>query len=699
MRISLLVSITLCFLTLNLFSQNLKMDSMRTQNLEGVVISATRYETPARLIPVPITVLKKLEISKTAPVRLTDVLGEQTGLQIITNHGKGIQMMGLDPSYTLILMDGLPMIGRAAGTLDLQRISTSNIERIEIIKGPASNIYGSDALAGVINIITEDPSQSNLRAGFRVASHNTYDAWSGIALNGEKHKFSLSANYFHTDGYDFAPQSLGEVVSPISSQTIQGKWSYFKSWKRKFTLTGRLFHEQQKDKFDLVPVNIPGKVLGITHNWDFSVNPTLEIKPNVHYTIQANLGTSVFKSNSRYDYASSGLPYSNDDFSQYVLRPEIQTIWRKNEQFSLSSGIGADIERVEAERYAKNSTFHSLFIYSQAYWKLFKKSTLMGGLRYDYHSEFSGSLSPKLSVSQEIGKKLTLKASAGKGYRAPDYRQLFLNFHNAIAGYDVFGSRTVFQGITDLQSTGSISQMLFPVDQLGDLTPEYSSSLQIGLDWIPTDKISFNTHLFYNDIKDMIGTIPVAKKTNGLFVYSYLNLHHVVTKGFDVELNYKPTSKLSFSAGYQYLEATDQDVISQLENSEIWARDLITMESYRVKLSQYGGLFNRSKHSGNFKIFYQWNERLNTNLRIIYRGKYGLTDLNGSQILDTEEEYVKGYFISNFAVNYSLGKYFTLKAGIEDILDYKDSEKIPNMPGRTFFFGIEFKKSITKSNT
>src|SRR3546814_8713767 len=90
-------------------------------------------------------------------VRLDDVLVEQTGLTLVSAHGTGVQMQGFDPDYTLILLDGQPLIGRTTGTLELSRVAVGNIERIEIVKGPSSSLYGSEALAGVINIITRDP--------------------------------------------------------------------------------------------------------------------------------------------------------------------------------------------------------------------------------------------------------------------------------------------------------------------------------------------------------------------------------------------------------------------------------------------------------------------------------------------------------------------------------------------------------------
>ena len=87
---------------------------------------------------------------------LGEVLVEQTGLAVVADHGNGIQVQGFNSDYTLILINGQPIIGRTAGTLELDRITVNNIKQIEITKGPSSSLYGSEALAGVINIITSD---------------------------------------------------------------------------------------------------------------------------------------------------------------------------------------------------------------------------------------------------------------------------------------------------------------------------------------------------------------------------------------------------------------------------------------------------------------------------------------------------------------------------------------------------------------
>ena len=141
------------------FAQNITTDSgfNSITTLEKIIVTTTRTEKSIGDIPVPIQVITKKFIQQTGSQKLIDILQQQTGLVLADNplgqalqgypnpFGSGIQLQGFDPAYTLILIDGEPLTGRNAGILNLGRIAVGNIKQIEIIKGPATSLYGSDA--------------------------------------------------------------------------------------------------------------------------------------------------------------------------------------------------------------------------------------------------------------------------------------------------------------------------------------------------------------------------------------------------------------------------------------------------------------------------------------------------------------------------------------------------------------------------
>src|SRR4030095_10368749 len=118
-------------------SQEKENDTLFRKNLEEVVFTATRTERKLTNVAVPVTIISKKTVQQAGSLRLKDVLQEQTGIFITNGFGAGIQMQGLNPDYTLILLDGEPLIGRTAGVLDLNRVTVGNIKKIEIVKGPS----------------------------------------------------------------------------------------------------------------------------------------------------------------------------------------------------------------------------------------------------------------------------------------------------------------------------------------------------------------------------------------------------------------------------------------------------------------------------------------------------------------------------------------------------------------------------------
>ena len=137
------------------FSQS--RDTIKTIKMDEIIISATKSEKSLYEVTIPAQIITSEEIKSSGFSRLNEIINEQTGLVTTPTFGggEGIQLQGIDSDYILILINGLPLIGRVAGDFNLSRISLHSIKKIEIIKGASSSLYGSDALGGVIYIITK----------------------------------------------------------------------------------------------------------------------------------------------------------------------------------------------------------------------------------------------------------------------------------------------------------------------------------------------------------------------------------------------------------------------------------------------------------------------------------------------------------------------------------------------------------------
>ena len=227
----------------------------------AVVSTATRTGIPIKDLPMPVMLIEGKQLEMMGSRRLNEVLQEQTGLALTTDpsgasNALGLQVQGFDASYTMIMIDGQPLIGRnSVGILDLSRITVANIERIEIIKGTSSAMYGSDALAGVVNIITKGQRGRGTQgvASLRYGTYNTLDATldGGTTLPGDKATASVSANYYSTDGFDADPSTPGNTLPPFHSYALQGKLNYQLSPSGSLTTSVRYSSRNQTNRYDL----------------------------------------------------------------------------------------------------------------------------------------------------------------------------------------------------------------------------------------------------------------------------------------------------------------------------------------------------------------------------------------------------------------------------------------------------------------
>ena len=670
------------FLTVSLFAQEKKSDSTSVENLDEAVITATRTVRQLSSLPLPVQLVSKKEIQRTNSLRLSDILNEQNGLITVPDFGggEGIQLQGLDSQYTLILIDGVPLIGRSAGTLDISRVTVGNIKQIEIVKGASSSLYGSEALGGVINIITENPKYGfNGAINYRLGSLGTHDASASIGY--KKNKLSINAflNRFSSDGYDLNENDALNTVDPYSNYTFSTKLKYNFSDKTNMSLSGRYYIQNQDY---IASENLKGESDIKEWNTHLKLNHTYNEKWKSYFEFY----TTSYKAE---DYLNNtdNSRFSDSYFDQLLIRPEIRASYKLNNSNSFIGGLGWSHETLKRTDFLKNPEFNSPYIYLQYDSNPTEKLNLILGARFDNHSEYNSQFSPKAALRYELAEKLAVKGSIGYGFKAPDFRQLYFDFTNATVGYTVLGYNAVTTKIPELQEQGELANIVVPISQFEDkLNPENSICFNIGMDYSPISSLKLNLNVFRNNINDLIDTRVIANKTNGQNVFSYYNIHEVYTEGLEFGTTWKPNNKLKVSGGYQLLFAKDKEAEKAFENGEVYARISTSSPSFKLKKEDYFGLYNRSRHMANFKIFYEftkWN--LDTNIRGTYRSKYGLYDTNSNSYLDAYDEFVSGYSIWDFAINKTLYKNYKIGFGIDNVLGFTDTQNINNISGRLFY--------------
>lgn len=645
---------------------------------ETVVVTATRTQRDIEEVTIPVTVVPDRQIQASGSLRLSDILGEQTGLQVVNDHGTGIQVQGFASDYTLIMIDGNPVIGRTAGTLDLTRISVRNVKQIEIVKGPSSALWGSDALAGVINIITEN-GNAPFSAGLttRYGENNTLDLGGDVSFNTSKWQNDLFINRNSSGGYSLNPNSISQTVPEYSNYTFSYNTDLEISDRLLFDASARYFTETQDNLSSITSSEGDPQILdSYASQDDFVAKPTLSYTPIERLNLNLSWMTSFYKTVTDLTYQQSGETYEYTEFNQYYNKPELQATYRWTDQHHSVLGGGSILERLEAERYPSQPNFTTNFAFLQHSWIPSQKLEITGGFRFDSHSEYSSQISPKFSARYNLTDWIQLRGSVGRGFKAPEFRQLFLDFTNPTAGYSVYGSSTVLNGIEQLQNEGNIDQILIPLNNLNEIKAESSWAANFGVDLDLTDRIRWRINLFRNNVTDLIETAPIARKTNGQSVFTYFNLHDVYTQGIETEVRWTLNSSLQASLGYQFLDA--RQLFEEVRTVQDDQGEVITRT-----FSSYEPMFNRSKHSGNVKFFYDNNSGWGASLRGIFRGKYGLYDSNGNGFVNSGE-YEDSYMLWNASASKRLFEDFTLQAGVDNLLDYTDINT-PNLPGRLWY--------------
>ncbi|MEM6299168.1 MAG: TonB-dependent receptor, partial [Bacteroidota bacterium] len=645
----------------------------------------------------PMAVISKEQIQKMGSLRLTDVLQEQTGLAIVTDHGQGIQIQGFSPDYTLILIDGEPVIGRTAGTLELSRLAVGNIERIEIVKGPSSSLYGSEALAGVVNIITKKADSKSVELSSRYGTNQTLDLSTNLNYKEGGLTASLFLNRFSSEGYDFTPDTFGQTAEPFENYTAQGRLGYQFSDNLELSVSGRYFAETQDSRFDLGDEENEVLVGGEGTIRDFNVHPVLTWRINPKWKNELRLYASGYRTENNWNYLSDGEVFDATYFEQGFYRAENQTNFYPNEQNIFTFGAGYLHEDVEATRYDEKQIFRTVYAYLQHEFTPTDKWHIVTGARFDSQSVYGSQLSPKLAIQHDLSDRLSLRVSAGRGFKAPDFRQLYLNFTNSIVGYSVFGTEVYPEMIAELLETGQVepSGILVPASEVGDIQAETSWSFNAGGTFKPVNKLNLNFNVFRNEVQNLIESQLVAVRTTGQSIFSYRNFNRIRTQGVELDATYQIHPNLRLAAGYQYLEAQDKEVLEQIDNEELFYRDPETLASVVVTRSDYGGLFGRSKHMFNVKAFYEHPKTgLSGNIRLIYRGRYGFGDRNGNLILDQDNEYVDGFLTTQIVVGKSIWEERArIQVGCDNLFNYRDEAFIPGLAGRLLWLQLQIQFS------
>lgn len=520
--------------------------------LEEVVVTGTRTPHTLKDVPVETVVITREDIKRNNAQNAMDALKTVPGISsavhddVFGTYTWRAKMRGLNfnDGYGLILIDGQRVMGsgQSGGMgeygIGLNQIPVEMIERIEVVKGPSSALYGSDAMAGVVNVITrKSPDKPSGRVG---ASYGWYKVKEKVNGDGSVQRPSDDGKYRNaSQAYvsfgDRALERLGYLINYNYESAEDIRQDPIKSERHSLMAKMDLTATDQLDFFLKAEVSDYEK-MGNRDEDSYRLSPGLEWRPTDDHFLAVKGYTYKWDFVHGYPGYPHGYKHGGTGFDQ----AELQYTWYVNDQHALT--MGGETQQQGIDYIINNADGSTLYVkedvktnslYGQDEINLFDDLTLVAGLRYDDHSNFGGEVNPKLSLMYNLSEATTFRASAGRAFKSPTIRQLYYDAPYRHGGYYVQSNR--------------------------DLNPEIGMGYSAGLEqWLWGDRLMTSFGLFRNDVEDMVIREDTGTIFGGLPLMSYYNVEEATTQG--VELLAKVNHQdLSLTLAYTYTDSENKE--------------------------------------------------------------------------------------------------------------------------------------------
>jgi len=615
------------------------------QKVRTIVVTGGRRARNLKDTVTQTEVITRRQIERSSAQKLSEVLETHLGVQITTAEGLGanIQLQGLDSKYVLILVDGQRVNGRIRGGLDLDRFPLEQIERIEIVKGATSALYGSDAIGGVINIITRQnkkPFFANAFARYGYGDSHLMDVSGTTGGRWKGWSGQLSLAWSRYDGWDRDPKDAATTGSNDHQFTIAGQTAYRFSKKIQLFVRGDY---QLRDRAGL-DGNSVGAVFDRKNRTEVAtgsvfLNALVGPMMRLRWKAGVNYFYDQFLYEQRNGATRGNVQKTYDLLAQSVLQLDVGI----GENHFISIGLDGLFEHLETPRIEQNGRGRGrIAMFLQYEFMLYEpiRISVVPGLRIGYDTVYELAFNPKLSIRVDPIKDLAIRASYGWGFRAPDFKELFLQFENSAVGYAVVGNP--------------------------NLRPESSASIQLGLEWSGLSWMSVQFNLFRNDLDQLINFQPLDGAPGSGLRYTYGNIDEAITQGAELQASFYYKKILQVVLGYTFMLTED--------------------------LSTKKPLLGRPLHRGNVQILLSIP---GTGLRLYTRGTIaGTRDMAdgvdpSGKVLNRVE--VEPYFIWHAKAGYF---FFQRKleafVSVNNILQAGDALWLPIRP-RTVFAGLRWR--------
>jgi len=598
-----------------------------------VTVTATRSEVSLQDAPGSITIITKEDLATLPDGDLLEAIRETSGISLIgrsVGGRKSISIRGMDSRHSLILVDGKRIASSTAvfghSNFENNWLTSENIERIEIVRGPLSALYGSEAIGGVVNIITKPISTKDWSFGFNTGGGVTDDdggdngyvtAYTSGPLVQDRLGFYLSAGYNRDDDTPSEDNPRVSEIEGIETYTLNSKIAFTPNQNHTLELAVDLVDEERWSNtsrgrnFYRSEYEVDKGMYSLS--WRGTVGPTRSV-------VQAY--KSVIEKNS-INLFSSGTTYYPEELTNDVL--DVQTTFDiRNNLVTLGGELRQEnLESVTLLSGEDDALHSALFVQDEL--EFFEKLRITLGGRFDHHDEFGSEFSPRIYGLYQATDNLNLKIGYGHAFNAPTIKQISEGYFASFGPHSFVGNP--------------------------DVGPETSNNYEVGTEYT-TDTFWAKAFYFLNDIDDMIQNTRIGRPQLSpgggppRFTFTAKNIEEVRTNGVETEIGVDLESGFEISANYTYLDAED-----------------------RVTNERIAG---KPKHTLNAKLGYNLERYgLSTALRFQFIGDQVLE--GGGRIPELED--VPDYSLWHFSVRKGLFEHFEVQLGVENIGDVRLTDK------------------------
>ena len=667
--------------------------TLLSDSLQEVVVTGTGTQHLLKDAPVQTEVISHRQLQQYAGRSIEDILSGLTASFDFNENDMGsqLQMNGLGNSYVLILIDGRRLHGDNGGENDLSLIDPHNIEKIEIVKGASSALYGSDAIAGVINIITRKHREKGVMVEntSRFGSYGDVRQHNGLALNYGRWSSYTNFQLQHSDGWQntstedvrqteyLITDSRNKTVNRHTNWQVAEHLTYQLRpdielyadgsvyWKRIYRPSG---HHPGVDikTWDLQYNNASASVGG---RWKLNATDVITLDAdwkrhayNYFYTDTTLTDGYV---NGRF---TNYFPYFPGDkelqSDQRLTHVTLKGVFSLPYEQRLSAGMEYRYDWLKAPMRVKGgkATDNTEALYVQDEWSLLNPLYITGGLRLTRNEGFGTRLTPKLSAMLKLGSDFRLRATWSQGYKTPTPKELHYQYVRNMNGV------ILYLGNTDLKAQTS--------NYFG-----FSAEYTVG-------RLTATIAPYYNKVDRMIAlvTIPTKEAPGDLIVQydpkrvrQYQNIEDAKTYGLDLTLRYQGRH-LTAGGSYSYL-----DTRANQYDSENDALQRVTIDGM-------------AHHKANVYATWQHDVARNYHLGI---GLYGR--LSSKRYYQTDGD-GKGYQLWRLSTTHQFGKNYRLEAGVDNIFNYVDDTPHglhlgTTSPGRTVYASLTIRFNQGKKLT